>query len=233
MLALGLIIQGLSLVIAIRSPLKPVSITRANISQLKMSLSSGSVLTDQSLAYEAISKFLKEDVTFRPTVGGVNNVVQYVETSKGDKYVLRIYNNGFNTERVNYEMAILDQLRPMNLSFQVPTTIKSINEGISHVELSNGARAALFLLIPGKLPKLTLVNEIGVASGELNTALADVKLDTKSPNPVYHDIYAAHHFTTRENFFGYIQGPEFSPYIQGPENEGVKVAMEFLVSTAF
>lgn len=35
-----------------------------------------------------------------PTSGGVNNIVQYVNTADGHRYVLRIYNNGNKTEKV-------------------------------------------------------------------------------------------------------------------------------------
>ena len=167
---------------------------------------------DNALAYEAISKFLPngDKVTFRPTSGGVNNIVQYVDTPSGDKYVLRIYNNGFNSARVNFEMAILDQLRSMDLSFMIPTTIRSLEDGQSHVKLSNGADATLFCLIPGTLPKLTLVKAIGKASGELNAALERVHLDLPSPNPPYYDIYAVHHAVTREAFFKEIETPAFN-----------------------
>lgn len=179
--------------------------------------------TDNALAYEAIRKFIPEsqgDVTFRPTSGGVNNVVQYVDTSKGDKYVLRIYNNGFNSQRVNFEMSILDQLRDMQLSFLIPTTVKSLEGSTSHVLLSNGAEASLFCLIPGSLPKLTLVKEIGRASGELNSALSKVKLDLVSPNPPYYEIYAVHHAVTRDLFFSEIETPAF---------DCCKASMDFMV----
>jgi hypothetical protein len=35
-----------------------------------------------------------------PTSGGVNNIVQYVDTADGHRFVLRIYNNGNKTEKV-------------------------------------------------------------------------------------------------------------------------------------
>jgi len=54
---------------------------------------------------------LKGDgIKFSPTSGGVNNVVQYVEDGNGKKYVLRIYNNGRNTVRVNWEHEVLTRL---------------------------------------------------------------------------------------------------------------------------
>lgn len=41
----------------------------------------------------------------------MNNVVQYVTTADGQRYILRIYNNGFNFRRVQFEHAILKQVR--------------------------------------------------------------------------------------------------------------------------
>jgi hypothetical protein len=44
---------------------------------------------DNALAYEALRKFIPnaDKAIFRPTSGGVNNVVQYVDTPSGEKYV--------------------------------------------------------------------------------------------------------------------------------------------------
>jgi Ser/Thr protein kinase RdoA (MazF antagonist) len=155
------------------------------------------------VSIEAAAKFLDaKDLIFSPTSGGVNNIVQYVETQDGKKYVLRVYNNGLNSARVNFEHEILKQLRPKKLSFRLPTTIPSLIDGKSHVLLSNGAEASLFELIPGVLPKLTRVREIGRASGELNSAMADVKITNQAcPTPPYYELFKVHHAVTRELFF--------------------------------
>lgn len=50
---------------------------------------------------EALSKFFdSSEIKCTPTTGGVNNVVQYVETTDGKRYILRIYNNGNKSEKV-------------------------------------------------------------------------------------------------------------------------------------
>jgi Ser/Thr protein kinase RdoA (MazF antagonist) len=65
-----------------------------------------------STAKEALAFFLDdEEAALDPTTGGVNNIVQYVDTSKGERYVLRVYNNGFDTPRVKFEHAILAGLQ--------------------------------------------------------------------------------------------------------------------------
>ena len=173
--------------------------TRA-VARLSMSTST---ITPDAVSVEAAARFLPDnDLKFSPTSGGVNNIVQYVETGSGHKYVLRIYNNGLNSARVNYEHEILRQLRPKKLSFKLPTTIPDLKTGKAHVVLSNGAEASLFELIPGVLPKLTRVREIGRASGELNHAMADVIIkDQKCPTPPYYELFKVHHAVTRELFY--------------------------------
>ena len=162
------------------------------------------------ISLEAASFFLKDkDLKFSPTSGGVNNVVQYVETSDNKKYVLRVYNNGQNSPRVKYEHEVLGQLRKKKLSFKIPTTIASIVSGECSVTLSNGADASLFELIPGVLPKLTRVQQIGAASGELSTALGDITIDQTCPTPPYYEIYKVHHAVTRELFFKEVASSTF------------------------
>jgi hypothetical protein len=104
---------------------------------------------------EALSKFFEGPATCTPTSGGVNNMVNYVETAKGEKYILRIYNNGKNSARVKFEHEVLRQLGQQKLSFEIPRTLPSLGDKKSHVLLSNGAEACVFYVIPGALPKTT------------------------------------------------------------------------------
>ena len=86
--------------------------------------------------------------------GGVNNVMDYVICPSGEKYVLRIYNNGLNSARVIFEHKVLDELLSRTkLDFKIPTALKSFKTGKSHVVLSTGAEASMFEFIPGILPK--------------------------------------------------------------------------------
>lgn len=99
-------------------------------------------------------------------VGGVNNVVQFLETSKKEKYVLRVYNNGFNTDRVEFEHDLLSKLEKVpGLSFKVPKFLPALKTGKTHALLSNGAEACMCELIPGSLPQLSSAYPIGVACG--------------------------------------------------------------------
>jgi hypothetical protein len=62
----------------------------------------GQHTVEDDLRDEALAYFFRpeQQATTTPTTGGVNNIVQYVSTADGHKYVLRIYNNGNKTEKV-------------------------------------------------------------------------------------------------------------------------------------
>lgn len=65
-----------------------------------------------STAKAALAFYLDDaGAVLDPTTGGVNNIVQYVDTSGGERFVLRIYNNGCDTPRVKFEHAILAGLQ--------------------------------------------------------------------------------------------------------------------------
>ncbi len=115
----------------------------------------GTQTVKRELRDEALSHFFVGPTTCTPTSGGVNNMVNYVETMNGEKYILRIYNNGKNSARVKFEHEVLRQLGEQKLSFEIPRTLPSLKEKKSHVLLSNGAEACIFHIIPGSLPKTT------------------------------------------------------------------------------
>jgi homoserine kinase type II len=177
----------------------------------------GSKLTNVELAKEALALWVNADeieqVKMEATEGGVNNIVQYVELPGGDKKLLRIYNNGLDTQRVTFEhevLALLHEQAP-DLSFAVPKMIPAKNgDNKTFCTLSNGAEACLVDLIPGVLPKLTCVEAIGRASGELNTALSKLDGVTSVCNvEPYSDMWGNHHAVNRENFIEMMNGPDF------------------------
>ena len=61
----------------------------------------GQHTVEDVLRDEALALFFNDnELKCTPTSGGVNNVVQYVETADNERYVLRIYNNGNKSEKV-------------------------------------------------------------------------------------------------------------------------------------
>jgi homoserine kinase type II len=192
----------------------------------------GSKLTDMDLAYEALSKFLDstEDVTLEPTKGGVNNIVQYVNLPSGECLLLRIYNNGLDSQRVQFEHEILKQLNQLPpFSFNVPDFIPA-KDGVSTMAtLSNGSESCMSKCIPGHLPKLTCVEDIGRASGELNTALIQINVDKEMCNSApYYKIWDVHHSVTRENFLETMSGPDFDGDLREVADRMTKETVELV-----
>ena len=200
-----------------------------------------------ALRYEAMSYFIsddkKENIKFTPTSGGVNNYMDYVtllnENPNQPKYVLRVYNNGLNTKRVEFEHMVLDEIVKVMtdtktvLTFDLPIAMKSIKtnnlnskNGITHVVLSNKAEASLFKYIPGQLPKKTCVKQIGQAAGQLITIMGQININSfpASPNPAYYDIYRAHHAISQEKFYNELKKPVFTQ-----QNDNTKKYMNLLV----
>lgn len=84
------------------------------------------------------------------------------------------------------------------------------NPNKNYALLSNGADACVFETIPGTLPKLTCVADIGRAAGELLVAMQKVDVShLKCPTPPYTDLYAVHHAVTRDGFYKTMAGPDF------------------------
>lgn len=190
----------------------------------------GSKLTDMELALEALGKFFDktDDVQITPTSGGVNNIVQYITLPSGERELLRIYNNGCNAQRVKFEHEILRQLNQLPLSFGVPNFIKS-KEGSTMARLSNGADACMCKLIPGTLPKLSCFEDIGRASGELNTAMASLKVDSSMCNTApYWKIWDVHHAVNRENFEAEMRGPNFAGDLKDVAERMLKATLDIV-----
>lgn len=156
------------------------------------------------------------DVEFCSVEGSVNNIIRYVKIEGLVKYVLRIYNNGNSTEKVKFEHLMLSELQThQQLSFQIPTAIKSCITQCDIVFLSNGSSASLFKLIPGFLPKLQFTRELGRACGELAIALGDITLAmapevlSRCCNPPYYELFKVHDAITRDLFYQQVRLHEY------------------------
>lgn len=181
----------------------------SNLHRQATAFSVGSTLTDVAIAEEAVKAFVEGPFELTPTSGGVNNVVQYVTLPNNHRYVLRVYNNGYDSARVQYEHEILRQLNQQQLAFSVPKALPSLKDNKPHVLLSNGAEAAMFEVIPGVLPKSGFTREIGRACGELSGAIQKVELTQESPTAPYGNVFKAHKSMSRELFYKELQSPAF------------------------
>jgi len=194
----------------------------------------GSKLTDKELAIEALGFWVDspeviQDIVSKmePSKGGVNNIVQYVTTPEGKK-LLRIYNNGLDTPRVKFEHAILEKLNSEHkFPYSIPNFQKSSKTGTSFVKLSNGAEACLCDFIDGDLPKLTCVEAIGEASGEMNTAMGKLEgVDLTGSSDPHDDMWNNHHALTREGFIEEMKGPAFDGNLRKVADEMMEETLE-------
>lgn len=143
-------------------------------------------------------------------------------TADGKLYVLRVYNNGLNTPRVRYEHAVLTLLAGKKLGFEIPTLLPALADGATFATLASGAEACLFKAIPGGGAPLTAAKSIGKVTAELLAAMADVKVEGLAlPNPLYRNIYEAHHKVTRDLFFATMASTAF---------DAVREPTDFLVA---
>lgn len=181
-----------------------------------------------ALEKEALQYFFTEEqingIRMEHADGGVSNRMSFITVpmtassvdginhNNAIRYLLRIYNNGGNSRVVAFEHEILRQLSNQLLSFAIPTALPlRTDETKTHILLSSGDEACIFDVIPGVLPKLEAVFEIGKASGELHTTMG--KLDvprSMSDQPQYYDIFHVHHaIQSKETFYNHIASSSF------------------------
>jgi len=172
--------------------------------------------TSEAELREAAACFLPDDpaaLVFTRCKGGVNNICYYVDgAASGERYVLRVYNNGFNTPRVEYEHAVLQALAGRRFSFQIPAPLPSLRSGgagSTHARLASGTEACLFRCIPGGKAVLGAARAIGAATAELVAGMAGVRIDLPLPNPLYRNIYESHHKIDQARFEAVMRGPAF------------------------
>ncbi|MFZ5824199.1 MAG: phosphotransferase enzyme family protein [Bacillota bacterium] len=111
----------------------------------------------------------------QPTEGGWNNLSRLVTANEG-RFVLRLYQNTANPERVRFEHELLTRLAAEGLPFDVPAPVAT-RTGESLVTTSEGALAALFRLIPGTGAEglnLAHARAAGEAQARLHRAMARV-----------------------------------------------------------
>jgi homoserine kinase type II len=135
--------------------------------------------------------FLDFDFEFITSKSGANNQLHQIKVND-QLYMLRIYTNFNELQKLQYEHEILDQLKTFNLTFTVPAPIKTKNNS-SFVSIE-GSILALFPYIEGIEASRGSINfyELGRVVGELTVALGNCKTPIIPPFlPTYRllDIY--------------------------------------------
>jgi homoserine kinase type II len=141
----------------------------------------------------------------RPTPSGTNNLVHYVETPSGERYILRLHQNS-DAPRLRYEVTITQALQEAGLSFAVPSPLPTLS-GEMYLPLSTETGemlATLWPLLPGDHPQrqnLRQAYAAGQALAELHAALE------RMPSPHIPDAIAPTPYGDLERCHPYVPDP--------------------------
>lgn len=138
---------------------------------------------------------------YEQVYSGLNNHSWQITCPEG-VYFLRIYQNARDLAHLRYEHALLHALQNVGLSFRVPAPVATRAGDTLHLTRMVDERgvamervAALAPLLPGHHPNRTDPTEIGIAGGalgELDRALATIRIERASPSFRYADLNAIH-----------------------------------------
>ena len=221
-----------AIILCRRVPRFPLAARHSGITMaatLPVARASVPVVTDATSAseaelLEAASLYLSQaDLTFERCGGGVNNKVYCVKgAAPADRWILRIYNNGFNTSRVRYEHEVLRLLAPHSLPYEVPTLLPPLLPG--KTSLASGAEACLFRHISGGPAGLTAARSLGASTAALVAAMGSMRVDASlgHPNPLYRNIWEAHHKISAPLFYELVS--------THPDFDAVRTDMDYLVA---
>jgi homoserine kinase type II len=116
--------------------------------------------------------------SFRPSLQGINNLTQIVETPAGN-YILRTYDSDRPLEHIGYELNVLRELHQRNLPFHIPAPLPTVTGEL--FAIFSGRMITLTPWLPGRPPQgdnLEQAQAAGRALAELVKALADVQLES-------------------------------------------------------
>ncbi|SFL49271.1 homoserine kinase type II [Paenibacillus sp. 1_12] len=124
---------------------------------------------------------------------GVNNTTRFVHYGN-QKYVLRIYENHADLNKVRYEHAVLKALQQKKLSFRIPSPVQALS-GETYVQTQSSQLAVLFEYIEGSradLSDVMHVRSIGRAMGELIDEMAQLAVSLEAAYERYYELYEIH-----------------------------------------
>ncbi|MCQ4085665.1 phosphotransferase enzyme family protein [Saccharibacillus sp. JS10] len=151
----------------------------------------------------------------QPGAKGWNNTTRFID-HEGKRYVLRVYETHQDVSKFQYEHAVLLALSSLELTFQVPQPMLTIDQQ-TLVRLTDGSGryACLFAYIEGARPAdddLRPLYEFGASAGELSVALRKIQLTEKPAYRPYYELGEAYPLCTSQRVTEFCLNPpsEFS-----------------------
>lgn len=147
--------------------------------------------------YDILSAWPVESPLSAQAIPGGNNNLSFAVVTADTQYILRVYQNNGEPNRIRYEHALLTRLEQANLPFSVPAPIPALSGStLLPVQDDPGQTfAALFQFIPGEHPSadnLAHQRLCGAALARLDQALGQVTLDAQAARPSFADIARIH-----------------------------------------
>ena len=148
--------------------------------------------------------------TIREGVGGWNNTTYFIE-NKERSGVLRCYDTHRDSEKIEFEHAVLELLQHESLSCKVPVPIKTLDGGtIVRVEDGSERFACLFEYIEGVSPKESsaiIAYSFGKVAGELSATLATIIPGISPAYRPYYELQNSYPICTREVVNDFCENP--------------------------
>lgn len=130
--------------------------------------------------------------------GGINNQSHWITAAEG-RFLLRLYQNTADPERIRFEHAVLTGLAAQGLPFAVPAPVPT-RSGAFSAALESGVQAALFRQIPGtpsEALNLDHARAAGQAQAHLHRAMARLGSVSVGRAPhAYGELYDVHPLVT-------------------------------------
>ena len=124
---------------------------------------------------------------------GYNNTTRYID-SRGERFVLRIYETHRDAAKIRFEHAVLMKLAELDLPFQSPRPVVD-RDGASFLRLEDGRFACLFRYMEGVRPNSRergVAKAVGDTVGRLSRALSEIELEQAPEYPPYYEMDLAH-----------------------------------------
>lgn len=153
---------------------------------------------DQQIEQVLRRYFGETNLAVEKKESGVNNTTRFVAVD-GQRYVLRLYDNHAEPEKLVFEAEVLTRLQAARLSFGIPQVVAAL-DGATWAQAADGRLAVLFRYIEGERASFrgpTEPETLGAATGQLVRSLGQLDFAQPPAYEPYYEVYRIHPLVTR------------------------------------